>query len=411
MIGARPTGGAGRAFQRIFDAIQSASDGDPDLLVDLIWVSQGAQMAEREAPSQEKVSSMLLSSLQFRLHYLVNGFRSLFGKSRVSLPMVSRGLLRHLDPQGYDLALFGWMGEEVVSLDELASLKVPFAMRHADMWGLTEGPHYRTSKELAKLYARDHRLSWSRNLLLKKIEALEKAVFFVFPSKWLESEFVGSSLYPLVRTEVIQNPIDHDFWSYQPGARSRLGLNPEARIILFVVPGNVNDPRKGGDLLREFIVKLENHLPGGKEDSEILVVAVGSGDLTLPRGRIAIDKVPKASDEMLRELYSSADLLLAPARLDNSPNVVIEALSCSLPVLAFNTSGLPELVKDGVNGCLIEPFDVVSLADRAWSLLHDDKTRSKLSSGARRIAVERWSYQRIGEQYVSLIKSTAESRK
>jgi glycosyltransferase involved in cell wall biosynthesis len=63
--------------------------------------------------------------------------------------------------------------------------------------------------------------------------------------------------------------------------------------------------------------------------------------------------------------------------------VLIEAMSCGLPVVASDLSGIPELVEDGVSGLLTPPGDAVALA-AALRRLHDDpELRSRLGERAR----------------------------
>jgi glycosyltransferase involved in cell wall biosynthesis len=57
--------------------------------------------------------------------------------------------------------------------------------------------------------------------------------------------------------------------------------------------------------------------------------------------------------EYLQALYIAADILLLPSRFDTFSCVVIEALSCGLPVIAYNTKGPRDIVEDSVNGFLV----------------------------------------------------------
>ena len=67
------------------------------------------------------------------------------------------------------------------------------------------------------------------------------------------------------------------------------------------------------------------------------------------RGAVAGDRV--------RELLSDARALLIPSRTEGLPRVVVEAFAAGVPVVASRVGGLPELVRDGVNGLLVEVDD------------------------------------------------------
>jgi glycosyltransferase involved in cell wall biosynthesis len=80
----------------------------------------------------------------------------------------------------------------------------------------------------------------------------------------------------------------------------------------------------------------------------------------------------------LHRHYRNATVFCLPCRvLDNGdrdgiPNVLLEAMSCGVPVVSTNVSGIPELIDDGRNGLLIPPDDPAALAD-AIQRLHEDR--------------------------------------
>lgn len=91
----------------------------------------------------------------------------------------------------------------------------------------------------------------------------------------------------------------------------------------------------------------------------------------------------------LREAHAFA----LASRREGSPNAILEAMACGLPVAAMRTGGIPELVEDGVTGLLSEPENARGLAQALLRLLRDSALRERLGRMARERAVERHSPQ------------------
>jgi glycosyltransferase involved in cell wall biosynthesis len=64
---------------------------------------------------------------------------------------------------------------------------------------------------------------------------------------------------------------------------------------------------------------------------------------------------------ILAGLYNMCDVFVCPSLLENLPNVCLEALFCGVPVAAFRTGGIPDIVEHKKTGYLAEPFDAEDL--------------------------------------------------
>lgn len=67
-------------------------------------------------------------------------------------------------------------------------------------------------------------------------------------------------------------------------------------------------------------------------------------------------------NERLRQEYQAADVFVLPTLSEALGSVVLEAMSCGLPVVATTVGGIPELIQEGVNGLLVPPGDAGALA-------------------------------------------------
>lgn len=76
----------------------------------------------------------------------------------------------------------------------------------------------------------------------------------------------------------------------------------------------------------------------------------------------------KTGDDLIRE-YKSSHLFVLPSSSEGQPLTLLEAMACGLPIIATKTGGIPEIVKDNVNGLLVPPNDCIALANAIiWCL-------------------------------------------
>lgn len=92
-------------------------------------------------------------------------------------------------------------------------------------------------------------------------------------------------------------------------------------------------------------------------------------------------------DEVIR-VMSEAMCLVLPSRTEVFPNVVMEAMSLGVPVVASRVGGVPSLVESGVNGILIPPADPVALARAIEALVGSETMRRAMGQRAHEKAAQ-----------------------
>ena len=108
----------------------------------------------------------------------------------------------------------------------------------------------------------------------------------------------------------------------------------------------------------------------------------------------------------VEEVLVGADLFLLPSESESFGLAALEALSCAVPVIASTAGGIPEVVRDGVDGLLFPVGEVAAMAAGAIGLLADRERHARFAAAARAGAVERFAQDRIVGQYRALYERT-----
>ncbi len=218
-------------------------------------------------------------------------------------------------------------------------------------------------------------------------------------SSWL-TEQVKQSMFQGFSIHHIPNGIDTE--AYQPlnpeRCREVLGIPGGKRVLMFAAQ-NLNDSRKGGNLL----VRALNGLPPSLKRETILLILGDRGEgISKTVGIPALSLGYVSSDRLKSIAYSAADLFIFPTRADNLPLVLQESMACGTPMVSFNVGGVPDLVRPGVTGYLAEPDNTQDFYDGIVHLLEDEKQRETMSQNCRAIALSEYPIELQAKRYIEL---------
>jgi glycosyltransferase involved in cell wall biosynthesis len=221
----------------------------------------------------------------------------------------------------------------------------------------------------------------------------------VTPSRWLMGMVEEAGLAEDHPTRVIPNAVDVSvFRPGSPGdARASLGLPSDREILLVVANALTRNPFKDVETLAAALPII-----AGAGQRRPLVVAVGA-EAPLHVEGVETLAVPFVEDPArMAAYYQAADIYVHPARAENLPLTVIEAMACGTPVVASDVGGVGELVVDGVNGLLVPPGDSGALASAVTALLDDPDRRRAFGEAAERRVLEHFTLERQADAYLDL---------
>jgi glycosyltransferase involved in cell wall biosynthesis len=188
------------------------------------------------------------------------------------------------------------------------------------------------------------------------------------------SEDLGKKVNLLIgsrEVKVIRNGADEELFhaNAKSAARTLLGLPNKAKIVLFI-----------GNLLRvkgpEYLLQAVSQL----SSSDFLLYIVGDGmlrdNLRAQAEQLGISArcvfVGTRPHEEIASWLSAADCLVLSSISEGFPTIIAEAMMCRVPVVATAVGGIPEVVKHGSTGLLVQPRDPVSLGEAICLALQKD---------------------------------------
>lgn len=108
----------------------------------------------------------------------------------------------------------------------------------------------------------------------------------------------------------------------------------------------------------------------------------------------------------LPQLVPGLDVLAHPADLEGLGVSLLQASACGVPVVAGKAGGIPEIIRDGENGYLLEPDDLDGWQARLNLLLAEADLRERLGRQARKLAVTEFSAETMVERNLALYRQT-----
>lgn len=351
--------------------------------------------------------SRFFKEMRPRLGRLVDPFYSNEDQGKLSVSLIPSGWPSFLNDTDADIVHLQWPMNEMMSIRDISKIKKPIVWTMHDMWAFCGAEHYSTDERYKAGYFKKNRsvnesgMDLNRWTWKRKLKHWKKPFHIVGSSRWMADCARQSKLMAGWPVSAIPTPIDANFWKPEDKQLSRalLNLPQDKRLILFGSFGGTKDKRKGFDLLLKAlsVLKIDN--------SDLALVVIGGGKT----GKIDDDLTYETfhlghfNDALSMKIaYNAADLVLLPSRQDNLPNMALEAISCGVPVAAFDVCGIPDIIEHKVNGWLASPFNSEELARGIEWILGDTDIQQKVSENARDKALKTYSYSNVSKQFFEL---------
>jgi colanic acid/amylovoran biosynthesis glycosyltransferase len=180
-------------------------------------------------------------------------------------------------------------------------------------------------------------------------------------------------------------------------------------------------PAKGQHVLLAAIAQLRS----GGRDVRLRLVGDGPdrGSLQLAVRQLQIEDAVcfegAVNQDRIRDLYIKAEVFALASFAEGIPVVLMEAMAMEIPCVSTWIAGIPELIRDSIDGLLVAPGDIEALASAIARLMDDRELRLRLGAAGRRRVIDKYDLSRnvlrlaeVFDEYLSkdLSQELAEER-
>ena len=320
---------------------------------------------------------------------------------------LSSSWVKKINMSDADVVNLHWVQHEMLSVSDISKINKPLVWTLHDMWSFCGAEHVSWDERWLDGYNIDNRPSHEKGFdinrwtWLRKMKYWKKPIQIITPSTWLKECVNKSKLMKNWPCKTIPNVINTSLWKPEDKSLSRKILNlPKKDFILAFGSFNANQEyHKGFDLLQEALQKIQRenlikfHLIifGQKKTNK---------NLTL---KIPLHNLGYLDEVKLKKLYSAADAVVVPSRLEAFGQIASEASACGTPVISFNTSGLKDIIIDRETGYLAEKFDIEDLSKGIKWVLENSEIK-QLGYNARKHVTDNFSSDIVAKKYLETYK-------
>ncbi|MCK4923068.1 MAG: glycosyltransferase family 4 protein, partial [Bacteroidales bacterium] len=159
---------------------------------------------------------------------------------------------------------------------------------------------------------------------------------------------------------------------------------------------------------QKYLIDLASKLKRKKIDFKILIAGEGRMENEL-KALISKNKLKKYFEfcgfvEDMKGFMQSIDIFVLTSIWEGFGYVLVEAMACNKPVVAFEISSNPEIVEDQKTGYLVPPFDMEALTEKVIQLINDKADRIKLGNMGRERVEKMFSIGKTQENLENLLE-------
>lgn len=392
------TGGAGIAAFRLHNALRKEG-------IDSFMLVQSKKSENKYVFKNSGIP--YINKLRSEADNLFSRFALKNKQNLFSVSRLADNVNRKIKKINPDIIHLHWITGGFIKIESLEKFNIPILWSLHDMWPFTGGCHYDNECKKYESECIDCPFLKKGSYISRKVFKRKEKTYKQIKnlninglSKWLANCAENSSLFSNNKIYNISNCNDSNEFFPIPKeeAKKQLSVSVNKKLILFGAVAATIDKRKGFDLLKEALTNMQI-----KSDKILSVFGSDQKQETEVDG-LKYHYLGHISEKnLLRTVYSAADVVVVPSRQENLSNVVVESLACGTPVVAFNIGGMSDMIIHKENGYLAEEFNTNDLQKGIeWVLNNNDF--KKISENAHQTVKTKFESSIVANQYIKVYK-------
>jgi len=194
--------------------------------------------------------------------------------------------------------------------------------------------------------------------------------------------------------EKFENYVDIDW-------RDRLKINTSDKVLLYI---GILEQRRNVD----FLIRLLEKLNSNQDNYHLVIVGSGIEESNLKKLCSSLNVqnnchfVGKLNQTELPSLYKTADLFLLPTSYEIYGMVILESMYFNTPVISTLNGGSDIIIKDNINGFIIEQLDTVRWSEKIISFFTNKKLSKEVRDNLEGYVINNFLWESISQDYVTI---------
>ena len=334
-----------------------------------------------------ELTERIVSNHRYDVHVFANKWRP--QSDRITfhkIPVISF-------PKFLTTISFAWFANRKIAKMNFDIIHTHERIFHADIFTMHGVPHRFWVKKVRRknMSLFDYGTSWVEKSLVNN----GKCRMFLPVSGIAKEKFLQEFLVDLEKVQVIHPGVDIDRFSKfdrnvcRREIRKRFGIDEADRVVLFV---SMNFELKGLDNLMAAMALTKSKHPS--EKLKLLVVGKGNekkyGKLAQELG-IKDDVIfTGVWKDNIEQIYMASDIFSMLSRFDTFGMAVSEAMSASLPVIISDNVGAKDLVRDGINGFVVNRKDIDLISSKIGFMLNKENRQNMAKEAYKEAMKHTW---------------------